>query len=48
MAEGDDVEIEDGSEGSEDDDVVGTHVDEVKRAVASLMAEGIRTRERAQ
>jgi 1-acyl-sn-glycerol-3-phosphate acyltransferase len=34
--------------GSEDDDVVGTHVDEVKRAVASLMAEGIRTRERAQ
>lgn len=34
--------------GSEDDDVVGAHVDEVKRAVASLMAEGIRTRERAQ
>ncbi|MFO0626997.1 MAG: lysophospholipid acyltransferase family protein [Polyangiales bacterium] len=34
--------------GNEDDDVVGAHVDEVKRAVAALMAEGIRTRERAQ
>ena len=37
-----------GGTGSGDDDVVGAHVDEVKRAVASLMAEGIRTRERAQ
>lgn len=34
--------------GNEDDDVVGVHVDEVKRAVAALMAEGIRAQERAR
>lgn len=34
--------------GSEDDEVVLANVDQVKRAVASLMAEGIRSRERAQ
>lgn len=34
--------------GSEDDDVVSAHVDDVKRAVATLMAEGIRAKERAR
>lgn len=34
--------------GAEDDEVVHANVDEVKRAVASLMAEGIRARESAQ
>ena len=34
--------------GTEDDEVVHGHVESVKRAIAALMAEGIRAQERAR